>query len=131
MRRGRGRRQILDDDEKELFDGLLALADGRLLAVCDEQVQLWELASGKRRRVFLAVDRPGRNSVGRIEYPYTQVLDTTRDHDWWNMIRGNGCPAVALSADGRLLALPSGVMIHLFDAVAGKDLRLRRPVGHD
>ena len=121
--RGAGETANPDDDEKELFDGRLALADGRLLAVCDEQVQLWELASGKRRRVFPAVDRPGRNSVGRIEYPYTLVLDTTRDHDWLNSVGGNGCPAAALSADGRLLALPRGEMIHLFDAVAGKDLR--------
>ena len=76
------------------FEGTLALAGGRLLAVCDKETDLWDLTSSQRQRVLHIPD-----------------------------INRGGHASPVLSADGKLLALPQHDHIRLLDATTGKELR--------
>jgi WD40 repeat protein len=76
-----------------------ALAGGRLLAVCNATIELWELSSGKKRRALPTTDKD------------TTILARSR------------YPSAALAANGRLLALPHEAGIALVDVVAGRGVR--------
>ncbi len=76
----------------------LALAGERVLAVCLEEVELWELGSGQRRRSLATAETNGRRGV----YGYA---------------------GAALSGDGRILALPVENGIQLWSTVTGQQLR--------
>ena len=111
----------------------LALAGERVLAVCLEEVELWELGSGQRRRSLATAETNGRTRRLRLRRrrpfrrrPYPGVAGGK----WYSVMEHRNGPTaasvaglaihtIALSADGKLVAAVGGENAMIWDTATG------------